>query len=77
MICPAMHRLSLTNQWCGNSWGIYSSQESRPVAGQREQLIGALQERYSYEKEQAEKELNEFTKGLKALAAKVEKVQPL
>jgi uncharacterized protein YjbJ (UPF0337 family) len=27
-----------------------------PVAGQREQLIGVLQERYGYEKEQAEKE---------------------
>ena len=58
-------------------WGKLTDNELTTMAGHREQLIGVLQERYGYVKEQAEKELNEFTKGLKALAAKVEKVQPL
>jgi hypothetical protein len=33
---------------------------SRTAAGQRDQLLGRIQERYGYAKEKAEKELDEF-----------------
>lgn len=54
-------------------WGKLTDDEVATIAGQREQLIGYLQERYGYEKEQAEKELNDFVQGLKSHAAKLEK----
>jgi uncharacterized protein YjbJ (UPF0337 family) len=56
-------------------WGKLTDNELTTMAGQREQLIGVLQERYGYEKEQAEKELNEFTQGLKPHTAKAEQSQ--
>ena len=34
-------------------------------AGKRDQLAGILQQRYGYEKAQAEKELDDFTRSLK------------
>jgi uncharacterized protein YjbJ (UPF0337 family) len=34
------------------------------IAGKRDQLAGKLQERYGYGKEQAEKELDEFSRPL-------------
>lgn len=46
-------------------WGKLTDDEVTTIAGQREQLIGRLQERYGYEKEQAKKEVNEFTQGLR------------
>ncbi len=46
-------------------WGQLTDNELTVIAGQRDQLIGVLQERYGYEKERAEKEVNDFTQGLK------------
>lgn len=46
-------------------WGKLTDNELTVIAGQREQLVGVLQERYGYEKERAEKEVNDFTRGLK------------
>ena len=54
-------------------WGKLTDDELTMIAGKRDQLIGFIQERYGYEKEQAEKELNEFTLGLKPQAVNVEK----
>lgn len=54
-------------------WGKLTNDEVTMIAGQREQLIGYLQERYGYEKEQAEKELNDFTQTLEAHAAQLKK----
>ena len=56
-------------------WGKLTDNELTTIAGQREQLIGVLQERYGYAKEQAEKEIHEFTHGLKAATA--EKIRQL
>ena len=46
-------------------WGKLTDDDLTTIAGQRDQMLGVLQERYGYAKEQAEKELNEFTDGLK------------
>ena len=45
-------------------WGKLSDDDVDVVAGKRDQLAGKIQERYGYEKEQAERELDEFTKAL-------------
>jgi uncharacterized protein YjbJ (UPF0337 family) len=42
-------------------WGKLTDDELTIAAGKREQLAGLLQERYGYTKDQAEKELNEFS----------------
>ena len=65
-------------QFSGNvkeQWGNLTDSELTTIAGQREQLIGVLQKRYGYAKEQAEKEIREFTHGL-ALAVTSEKPKP-
>jgi uncharacterized protein YjbJ (UPF0337 family) len=46
-------------------WGKLTDNDLTTIAGQRDQLIGILQERYGYEKERAEKELSDFADGLK------------
>jgi uncharacterized protein YjbJ (UPF0337 family) len=43
-------------------WGKLTDDDLTTIAGKRDQLAGLLQERYGYEKEQAEKELDEFTR---------------
>ena len=50
-------------------WGKLTDNELTTIAGQRDQLAGLIQERYGYAKERAEKELDEFTAGLKLHAA--------
>src|SRR5882724_10466681 len=45
-------------------WGKLTDDDLTTIAGKRDQLAGKLQERYGYEKEQAEKELDEFTRTL-------------
>jgi len=45
-------------------WGKLTDDDLTTVAGKRDQLSGILQKRYGYEKEQAEKELDEFTSSL-------------
>ncbi len=49
--------------------------EVTTIAGQREQLIDYFQQRYGYEKGQAEKELDEFARQLKTHAAALVKSQ--
>jgi uncharacterized protein YjbJ (UPF0337 family) len=43
-------------------WGMLTDDELTTIAGKRGQLIGVLQERYGYEKERAEMELDKFTR---------------
>ena len=47
-------------------WGKLTDNDLTTIAGKRDQLAGKLQERYGYEKERIERELDEFTKSLKA-----------
>lgn len=46
-------------------WGKLTDDDLDVIAGKKEQLAGILQERYGYAKEQAEKELEEFTSSAK------------
>jgi uncharacterized protein YjbJ (UPF0337 family) len=46
-------------------WGKLTDDDLAIVEGKRNQLAGRLQERYGYEKEQAEKEIDEFARSLK------------
>ncbi len=48
-------------------WGKLTDDDLTVVAGKRDKLAGILQERYGYAKEQAEKELDEFTKSAKSV----------
>lgn len=54
-------------QFKGNAkqkWGKLTDDDLTTIDGKREQLAGKLQEKYGYTKEQAERELDEFTKAL-------------
>ena len=48
-----------------NKWGKLTDDDLDVIAGKKDQLAGKLQERYGYEKAQAEKELDEFTRTCK------------
>jgi uncharacterized protein YjbJ (UPF0337 family) len=45
-------------------WGKLTDDDLTVVEGKRDQLAGILQKRYGYAKDQAEKELNEFSRAL-------------
>src|SRR5262245_26573933 len=45
-------------------WGKLTDDDLTVIAGKRDELAGKLQERYGYAKEQAEKELDDFTRTL-------------
>jgi len=45
-------------------WGKLTDDDLTVVEGKRDQLAGILQQRYGYAKDQAEKELNEFSRTL-------------
>ncbi len=50
-------------QWTGKlkaKWGKLTDDDLTSIAGKRDQLLGKLQERYGYQKEQAEKEVDAF-----------------
>jgi uncharacterized protein YjbJ (UPF0337 family) len=47
-------------------WGKLTDDDLTTINGRREQLAGVLQQKYGYAKEQAEKELDEFARDLKA-----------
>lgn len=47
-------------------WGKLTHDELTVAAGKREQLAGLLQKHYGYQKTQAEKELDDFSRTLKA-----------
>ena len=46
-------------------WGKLTDDDLTTIEGKRDQLAGLIQQRYGYAKEQAEKELDEFTRELK------------
>jgi len=41
-------------------WGKLTDDDMTQIEGNAEKMIGKLQERYGYKREQAEKEINEF-----------------
>jgi len=43
-----------------SKWGKLTDDDLTQIQGEAEKMIGKLQERYGYGREQAEKELNEF-----------------
>lgn len=43
-------------------WGMLTNDELDVIQGRRDQLIGKIQERYGLEREQAEKEVDDFLK---------------
>jgi uncharacterized protein YjbJ (UPF0337 family) len=47
-------------------WGKLTDDDLTTVAGKRDQLAGLLQQRYGYQKDQAEKEIEEFSRSLRA-----------
>jgi uncharacterized protein YjbJ (UPF0337 family) len=46
-------------------WAKPTDDDLTTIAGQRDQMVGILQERYGYAKERAEKELSNFTDSMK------------
>lgn len=46
-------------------WGKLTDDDLTTIAGKRDKLAGALQQKYGFAKEQAEKELDEFCKCVK------------
>ncbi len=45
-------------------WGKLTDDDLTAIGGKRDELVGRLQERYGYEKDQAERELDAFTRSL-------------
>jgi uncharacterized protein YjbJ (UPF0337 family) len=45
-------------------WGKLTDDDLTIIAGKRDQLAGKIQERYGYDKEHAERELDEFARNL-------------
>jgi len=45
-------------------WGKLTDDDFEVIAGRRDELLGKLQERYGIEREQAERQLDEFTERL-------------
>jgi uncharacterized protein YjbJ (UPF0337 family) len=43
-------------------WGKLTDDDWDMIAGKRDQMIGKLQERYGYSRDQAEKDLNDWEK---------------
>jgi len=49
-------------------WGKLTDDDLTTISGKRDQLVGKLQERYGMAKDQAEKQIDEFTRSLHAAA---------
>lgn len=45
-------------------WGKITDNDLTTVAGKRDQLTGLIQTKYGYQKEKAEKEIDDFIKSL-------------
>jgi uncharacterized protein YjbJ (UPF0337 family) len=45
-------------------WGKLTDSDLEMIKGQRQQLVGKIQERYGIAKDDAEREVNEFTSSL-------------
>lgn len=43
-------------------WGDLTDDEVEQIAGRRDQLVGKIQERYGYERDRAEREVDEYVK---------------
>jgi uncharacterized protein YjbJ (UPF0337 family) len=56
-------------------WGKLTNDDLDTISGQRQQLVGRIQERYGIAKEDAEEEVDEFVKGLKADDKKEQKAR--
>jgi len=48
-------------------WGKLTDDDLTVVAGKKDKLAGLLQQRYGYAKDQAERELDEFSNSLKSV----------
>jgi uncharacterized protein YjbJ (UPF0337 family) len=46
-------------------WGKLTDDDLTTISGHKDKLIGTLQERYGYSKEQADREVNTFTESLR------------
>jgi uncharacterized protein YjbJ (UPF0337 family) len=46
-------------------WGQLTDDDLTTIEGKRDQIAGKLQERYGYEKERAERELDDFVNELR------------
>jgi uncharacterized protein YjbJ (UPF0337 family) len=54
-------------QWTGQlkaKWGKLTDDDWVLIGGKKDQLLGKLQERYGYEKERAEQEVDDFIASL-------------
>lgn len=49
-------------------WGKLTDDDLERAEGNRDKLIGSLQERYGWERNRAEKELDRFLKGIRTPA---------
>ena len=47
-------------------WGKLTDDDLTTISGKRDQLVGKLQERYGMARDQAEKQIDEFTSSLNA-----------
>jgi uncharacterized protein YjbJ (UPF0337 family) len=47
-------------------WGKLTDSDMEVVRGQRDQLVGAIQERYGIAKEAAQEQVDQFVRGLRA-----------
>jgi uncharacterized protein YjbJ (UPF0337 family) len=63
-----MNRDILQGKWAQmkgsvrTKWGKLTDDDITEIQGEAEKMIGKLQERYGYNREQAEKELDDFMK---------------
>ncbi|QDC09022.1 CsbD family protein [Oceanicola sp. D3] len=56
-------------EWQGSArekWGELTDNELQEAKGEREQLVGLVQQKYGYAREEAEKEVDDWRAGLKA-----------
>lgn len=49
-----------------SKWGKLTDDDLDVIDGKREQLLGKLQQLYGYKKDEAEKNVDDFLKGIKA-----------
>ncbi|HTZ31630.1 MAG TPA: CsbD family protein [Methylomirabilota bacterium] len=47
-------------------WGKLTDDDLQRIAGKRDQLVGKIQERYGIAKEEVERQIEDFTRTLKA-----------
>lgn len=66
-----MNTDTLKGQWkqfkgkVKEKWGKLTDDDLTTIAGKRDQLSGIIQQRYGYEKEKVQDELDSFIQGLK------------